>query len=134
MKLFLVFLLSVVGLPAPAQTDSAATPKPTIYSVVEQPPQFPGGMNKLGKYFRQNTRYPDAARQAGIRGRTFVNFVVTDTGAIRDVKLLKSLSPELDVEAVRLIENMPNWIPARQGGKPVNVYYNLPVNFPPDNR
>jgi TonB family protein len=126
---FLITLILLSASGAKAQSDSVSAPR-IVFTVVEQPPEFPGGMAKLGKYLRQNLRYPEAARKAGVEGKTFVRFMVTDTGDIRDVKLLKSLNSELDAEAIRVISEMPRWNPGRQGGKPVNVYYNLPVSFP----
>lgn len=128
-QVFHLLLLSVLWLPASAQVDSASVPKPIVYTVVEQHPEFPGGMYILEKYFRQNLRYPTVAREDKREGRVFVTFVVTDTGVIQDVKALNSLGPEFDAEAVRVVKDMPPWTPGKQGGKPVYVHYNLPVRF-----
>ncbi|GAB3548370.1 energy transducer TonB [Spirosoma fluminis] len=126
---FLITSLLLSATWAKAQADSASTPM-TVFTVVEQPPAFPGGMAKLSTYLRQNLRYPEAAQKAGIKGRSFVKFLVADTGEIKDVQLIKSLSPELDAEAIRVVSEMPRWSPGRQNGRPVNVAYNLPINFP----
>jgi len=131
-QLLSLLVSSVLWLPASAQVDSASRPKPEIFTVVEQHPEFPGGMNKLGNYLRKNLRYPEAARKAGIEGRGFVNFIVTDQGVIENVNVLKGLGFGTDEEAVRLISSMPNWRPGKQGGKAQNVRYNLVVNFPPN--
>ena len=128
-QLVSVLLLSACWLPASAQVDSAATPKPIIYTVVEQPPKFTGGMNKLSNYLRKNLHYPQVAREQRRDGKVFVNFLVTDTGAIEDVKALNSLGPEFDAEAVRVVKDMPPWIPGKQDGKSVYCRYNLPINF-----
>ncbi|GAB2588370.1 energy transducer TonB [Spirosoma areae] len=128
----LVFLLTgLLRLPALAQTDSVSTTsrEQEVFTVVEQPPQFPGGMQNLGEYLRKNLRYPEAARQAKVEGRVFVNFLVSNQGKIQDVHVLKRVGFGMDEEALRLMQAMPNWIPGRQSGRAVNVRYNLPINF-----
>ena len=127
--LFVLLLLTVVWLPAVAQNNSAPASAATIYTVVEQQPKFTGGTSQLSSYLRKNIRYPQVDHKERRRGRVFVNFVVTDTGAIEDVKTLNSLGPAYDEEAIRLVKEMPQWIPGRQGGKPVYCRYNLPINF-----
>ena len=124
-----LLLLSTRWLPASAQVDSVAVPTPHIYTVVEKHPEFPGGMYKLDKYFRQNLHYPKGVRKAGVEGKVFVNFVVTDVGVIEDVNIIKSLGPEFDAEAIRVMKDMPRWTPGQQGGKPVYCRYNLPIRF-----
>ncbi|GAB4022958.1 energy transducer TonB [Spirosoma koreense] len=127
--LLLFLLLGILQLPAHAQADSTASANSPIFTVVEQPPQFPGGMRKLGDYIKQNLHYPEAARTARLEGRVFITFIVTDQGIIRDVKALNHLGQGLDEEAVRLVASMPAWEPGRQQGRAVNVRYNIPVNF-----
>ncbi|GAB3748960.1 energy transducer TonB [Spirosoma pomorum] len=101
----------------------------TVYTVVEDQPQFPGGMQQLGSYLSTNLKYPSAAEKANVGGRVFVNFVVTKTGEIKDVRVLKGIGFGADEEAVRVVAAMPRWKPGLQGGSPVNVRYNLPINF-----
>ncbi|UFH54290.1 energy transducer TonB [Spirosoma sp. KNUC1025] len=125
-----VFLLvSLFWFPAQAQLNSATPTDRPIFSKVEEPPQFPGGMDKFTDYLKKNLHYPKAARKAKLEGSIVVNFVVTEDGRITDVKLYNSLGLGTDEEALRLIENMPNWTPGKQAGKAVNVRYNLPINF-----
>ncbi|SOD88655.1 M56 family metallopeptidase [Spirosoma fluviale] len=100
-----------------------------IFTVVEQQPEFPGGMAQLGAYLEKNMKYPEAALKANVHGRVFVSFIVTKTGEISDVQILKGIGYGADAEAVRVVKNMPNWTPARQNGEVVNVKYNLPINF-----
>ncbi|WP_080054114.1 M56 family metallopeptidase [Spirosoma aerolatum] len=100
-----------------------------VFTVVEQHPEFPGGMAKLGEYLSENLKYPEAAIKAKVQGKVFVNFVVTTKGEITDVKILRGIGHGADEEAIRVVEQMPNWIPARQKGKVVNVRYNLPIKF-----
>ncbi len=99
------------------------------YVIVEKMPQFPGGMEALYQYLSKNMMYPPRALYDSIEGRVYVQFIVNDDGTVSNVTVLKSLGHGLDKEAVRLIENLPKWIPGEQGGKPVSVKYNLPVSF-----
>jgi TonB family protein len=101
----------------------------TIFTVVENQPQFPGGMEQLGSYLSKNLKYPSAAEKANVGGRVFVNFVVTKTGDVKDVRILKGIGFGADEEAVRVVAAMPRWTPGSQDGSPVNVRYNLPINF-----
>ncbi len=100
-----------------------------IFTVVEQQPEFPGGMAELGKYLGKNIKYPAAAQKANAQGRVFINFIVTKTGEITDVNLLKGIGFGADEEAIRVVSQMPNWEPGKQSGKAVNVKFNLPINF-----
>ena len=100
-----------------------------VYQVVDEMPQFPGGMKALMDYLSANVKYPEAAKQAGISGRVTTQFVVGEDGVIRDVKVLRSVSPELDAEAIRVMNSMPKWEPGKLEGKPVPVRYTVPVNF-----
>ncbi|GAA4413448.1 M56 family metallopeptidase [Nibrella viscosa] len=104
-------------------------PKGEIFTVVEEPPQFPGGMKNLATYLGQNIRYPEKAAKAGVQGKVFVSFVVATDGSIHDVQILKGLSEEINAEAMRVMYDMPHWTAGRQSGKPVNVKYNLPISF-----
>ncbi|WP_332368986.1 M56 family metallopeptidase [Spirosoma telluris] len=103
-----------------------------VFTVVENQPAFPGGMKQLGEYLSQNIKYPQTALKANIEGKVFVNFVVTKTGEITDVNLLKGIGYGADEEAIRVVQNMPNWKPGTQNGQAVNVKYNLPIRFQSD--
>ena len=100
-----------------------------IFTIVEEMPEFPGGMNKLGEYLAKNIKYPQMARETGIQGRVFITFVVEKDGSVTNVQVLRSLGGGCDEEAVRVVKSMPKWKPGKQRGKPVRVSYNLPVNF-----
>jgi len=100
-----------------------------IYAVVEQMPSFPGGDAALINYLSQNIRYPVMAEENGIQGRVIVTFVVERDGSITDARVVKSVDPALDKEAVRVIQSMPKWIPGKQNGKAIRVKYTLPVTF-----
>lgn len=102
----------------------------TIYQVVEQQPEFPGGMKALMKYLRDNINYPRISRENNSQGRSYVNFVVNTDGSIQDVEVLKSSGDvHLDKEATRVVKTMPKWNPGKQAGKAVRVRFTLPVMF-----
>ena len=100
-----------------------------VFMVVAEMPEFPGGMAKLMKYFSDNVRYPVVAAENGIQGRVICQFTVWKDGTIRDIVVVKGVDKALDKEAVRLIENMPNWKPGKQRGKAVSCKYTVPVSF-----
>ena len=99
------------------------------FDVVEQMPQYPGGPAALMQFLAQNIRYPEEAHKAGVQGRVIVSFVVETDGSISEAKAVKSVSSELDAEALRVINCMPNWNPGRQNGEVVRVKYVVPVTF-----
>lgn len=100
-----------------------------IFTTVDQNPEYPGGMSAMYRYLGQNIIYPGKAQKANIQGKVFVKFVIKADGTIDQIKIAKGVNPDLDNEAMRVVRNMPNWHPAMQNGKPVAVYYNLPINF-----
>jgi len=99
-----------------------------VYDVVEQMPHFEGD-DQPQKWIQQNLRYPAKAKQQREEGRVIVSFIVRDNGQIDGVTVVKSVSPLLDQEAIRVIKSMPRWQPGMQDGEAVNVRYALPVNF-----
>ncbi|MDE6370448.1 MAG: energy transducer TonB [Duncaniella sp.] len=100
-----------------------------VFDVVEQKPQFPGGDAALMKWLQDNVRYPAMAAENNIQGRVVVQFVVTKTGAIGEVKVVRGKDPDLDKEAVRVVKALPKFIPGKMNGHAVNVWYTLPVTF-----
>jgi protein TonB len=103
--------------------------KEVKYFPYEQMPQFPGGEQFLFKFLTYNVRYPVAAQEARIQGRVIVQFYVNVDGKIEDLKVVRSINPDLDREAIRVVNNMPDWFPGKVDGVPVRVKYTLPVNF-----
>ena len=99
------------------------------YTMVEQMPQFPGGDRELLSFIAKNLRYPTIAQENGIQGKVFVRFVVSATGDVKDVKVMRSLDPYCDKEAIRVIQSLPKWIPGKQNGRNVPVYYTVPITF-----
>ena len=100
-----------------------------IFTVVEEMPQFPGGMMECMKFLSKNVNYPAEAQKAGVEGRVIVQYVVKKDGKLADAKVVKGVHPELDAEALRLIGLMPDWIPGKQRGKAVDVKFTIPIMF-----
>ncbi|MFV0418684.1 MAG: TonB family protein [Dysgonomonas sp.] len=109
-------------------TKKTGTDK-NVFSTVEQMPSFPEGESALNKFISENLKYPIKAQEAGIQGRVTVRFIVTKTGELADVKVIRSIDPDLDKEAIRVINAMPKWNPGKQNGKDVDVYFILPIIF-----
>ena len=97
-----------------------------VFDVVDNMPEFPGGMGALMQYLSDNIRYPE---EIDIQGRVIVRFVVGKDGSISNAQVVKSVHPSFDAEALRIINNMPKWIPGKQNGKPVNCKYTVPISF-----
>ncbi|HEY5469626.1 MAG TPA: TonB family protein [Bacteroidales bacterium] len=107
------------------EADVEATP----FVVVEEMPMFPGGDPALLTYISQNTVYPEVAKENNIQGRVIVRFCVTSKGGVSQVSILKGVDPELDKEAIRVVNTLPAFKPGKQGGKPVPVWYMVPITF-----
>ena len=111
-------------------TSTAQTKKNNmVYDVVEVMPQFPGGQIAMLKYIMENIKYPKQIMEEGIQGRVTVSFIVEKDGRVSNVRLLRSVQPLLDKEAIRVVKSMPKWTPGKHNGKPVRVRFNLPVMF-----
>jgi protein TonB len=103
--------------------------EPTPFIVVEEPPTFPGDEPALLKWISEHIQYPDIARENNVQGRVIVRFCVTSKGGVDLVNVYKSVDPELDAEAVRVVKTLPPFKPGKQGGKAVPVWYVVPINF-----
>lgn len=112
-----------------AAAESQATKADAIHEVVDEPPSFPGGDAAQIAFLSNNLRYPAVAMEQGIQGRVVTQFVVDKDGSITDVKVVRSLDPMLDKEAVRLVKSMPKWTPGKLNGSPVRVKCILPISF-----
>lgn len=100
-----------------------------VFDVVEEMPEFVGGIEKLYEYLGKNINYPELAKENGIQGKIFIQFVVWKDGTIRNVKVVKSVHKTLDKEALRVVNEMPKWKPGKQRGKNVNARFTLPIKF-----
>ena len=124
MKKLALFLCISFSINASAQNKTNNPPR--VYNYVEQMPE---PRVDIGKYISENLTYPPQAAANNIEGRVIVKFVVDSLGKLEDVHVVKSIDPSLDSEAVRVISSMPDWKPAYVQGKPVNVFFTLPINF-----
>ena len=100
-----------------------------VFDVVEEMPEYPGGISAMMQYLSANVKYPEEAHKKGVQGRVIVTFVVGKNGSISDAKLMRRVDPLLDAEALRVTNSMPKWKPGRQNGEPVAVKYTIPVTF-----
>ena len=125
MSLMAVFCLSTVS----AQKTVVSKKNQKVFDVVEQMPEFPGGMEALFKYMAENMKYPEDAKKQQVEGRVLVQFIVETDGSVSNTEVLMRVFPSLDAEAVRVISGMPKWIPGKQNGKGVRVKYTIPVSF-----
>lgn len=128
--------LQIVETETRAETTEAPTAEGTfepvqgdVFDVVEEMPQYPGGPQALFEFLSQNVQYPKEAAKAGIQGRVIVTFVVEKDGSICESKVVKSVDPSLDAEALRVINSMPKWKPGKQNGELVRVKYTVPLSF-----
>ena len=113
----------------PVEVEEEEVVEQEVFTIVEQMPSFPGGDEKMYKYLGNNIKYPQVARETGIQGRVFVNFVVEPDGSVSNVKVLRGIGGGCDEEAMRVVKAMPKWTPGKQRGKAVRVSYTLPVVF-----
>lgn len=100
-----------------------------IFGAAEEMPSFPGGEKALMQYIKDNTYYPEEMCEGAAQGRVMVGFVINEDGSISDVKVLRSLTPEFDEVAVKIVKGMPKWDPGKQNGKAVKTKYTVPVSF-----
>ena len=100
-----------------------------VFTTVEKPAEFPGGIEAMMKWLQYNVKYPKEAEKAGEQGKAVVKFTVNKDGSISNATIIKSVSPSIDKEALRVVTSMPKWKPAENGGKKVACWYTLPVSF-----
>jgi len=100
-----------------------------VFFIVEEMPEFPGGNTALQTYIANAIKYPVIAQENGIQGRVYISFVVNPKGLVEQVKIVRGVDPNLDKEAIRVIESLPAWKPGKQRGKPVKVSFTVPINF-----
>ena len=113
----------------PVQVVEEEPEEQTIFEVVENMPDFPGGQAALMQYLAKNIKYPTIAQENGTQGRVIIQFVVERDGSISDVHVARGVDPYLDKEAVRVVKSMPKWLPGKQNGKAVRVKFTVPVMF-----
>jgi protein TonB len=117
-----------ISAPIEVQHEEEADEVINFY-VIEEKPEFPGGEAAMFQWIAKNIKYPDIAKENGIQGKVFVQFVIGKDGKVTDVTIVRGVDPSLDKEALRVIQSMPPWKPGKQRGKPVRVSFQLPINF-----
>jgi protein TonB len=120
-------VVEVVSVAAEEVQEDVDAAEPFV--VVEEMPMFPGGEVALLTYIGEHTQYPEVAKENNIQGKVIVRFCVTSKGGVDKVSILKGVDPELDAEAIRVVGTLPAFKPGKQGGKPVPVWYMVPINF-----
>lgn len=125
----LIIAPEAIAAPGKGAVVEAAPVEEQVFTVVEQNPEFPGGISEMYKYLNKNMKYPSAASRANVSGKVFLTFVVNTDGSIQDVAVLKGLGFGCDEEAKRVVQAMPKWKPGKQSGRSVRVKYNLPISF-----
>lgn len=115
--------------PDAKEAPADSTAKEEVFMVAEQMPEFPGGMKELLKFLQENVKYPENAMKNNVQGRVIVQFVVEKDGTPTEFKVLRSVDPDLDAEALRVMKAMPKWKPGMQKGQVVRVKFTVPVSF-----
>ena len=114
---------------ASAQKTVISQKNEKVFDVVEQMPEYPGGMQALFEFLKENIKYPEDAQKQKVEGRVLAKFVVETDGSISNIEVVKHAFPSLDAEAVRVIQAMPKWSPGKQKGQAVRVKFVVPINF-----
>lgn len=126
----LIALMAALGfLTGNAQKTVVSQKNEKVYDMVEQMPEYPGGMPALIEFLKSNIKYPKDAETQKVEGKVLVLFVVETDGNISDVKVARKVFPSLDAEAVRVVQAMPKWAPGKIKGRSVKVRYTLPIMF-----
>ena len=115
--------------PEAKEAPADSTAKEEVFMVAEQMPEFPGGMKEMLKFLQDNLKYPENAMKNNVQGRVIVQFVVEKDGTLTEFKVARSVDPDLDAEALRVLQTMPKWKPGMQRGKIVRVKFTVPVSF-----
>ena len=113
----------------PVEVEEEEPEEQHIFQVVEEMPEFPGGMGECLKFLGKNIKYPTISQENGVQGRVIIQFVVNKDGSIVDPVVVRGVDPYLDKEALRVVKTMPKWKPGKQRGKAVRVKYTVPVTF-----
>jgi protein TonB len=125
---FLILLLILVPVfMTQAQEDKKK--KGDIYMEVDEMPVYPGGIEGLKNFLMENVTYPENAKKNKITGKVFVTFVVDEMGDVANAKIVRAVDPDLDKEALRVVNAMEKWTPGKQDGKAVKVQFTIPIQF-----
>ena len=114
---------------ADAAENAAKNEDDEVYFIVPKMPEFPGGDSALRRFITENLRYPEEAKANGMSGKVFVQFVINQEGDVENVKVVRGVDKAFDKEAIRVVESMPKWEPAKQFGKPIKFTHTIGVGF-----
>jgi protein TonB len=109
--------------------DKKIVEEEQVFQMVEQMPEFPGGEKEMRSFINSNVKYPQMARESGIEGTVYLNFICEKDGNITNVKVLRGIGGGCDEEAIKVVKSMPKWNAGKQNGMPVRVSFNLPIKF-----
>jgi periplasmic protein TonB len=109
--------------------DVAKSSSQPVFSYVEQMPQFKGGQEAMATFISTHLKYPKKAKKKHTEGKVIVKFIVAETGKVEHVEVIRGIGNGCDEAAKKVVEQMPDWIPGKQNGKPVAVYFTLPIAF-----
>jgi len=123
--ILMLFCVSVFSVNAQEEQEK----KGDVFMVVEEMPEYPGGIEGLKNYIQKNVQYPEQAKKNKVEGKVFVSFVIDNKGNVTDAKVVRAVNPELDKEALRVVKGMKKWTPGKQKGKTVKVQYTIPIQF-----
>jgi protein TonB len=124
-----VVLPPLPPVPGPPMPPSVTVIDDHVYEVVEQMPEFPGGMQSLYDYLGKTVKYPEISKENNSQGKAYVRFTVEKDGTISNVEVIKGVDKFIDKEAAKVVESMPKWTPGKQLNKPVRVSFVLPLDF-----
>jgi TonB family protein len=127
--LILIFFFTAVSAQEKQEKKDLKPNAEGIYFEVEVMPEFPGGLAGLQEYLVKNIQYPEQAKKDSITGKVFVQFIIDESGRVGGTKVIRSASPSLDAEAVRVVDSMPVWTPGKQKGEAVKVAFTIPIMF-----
>lgn len=100
-----------------------------VHVLVDEKPVFPGGDLAMRKHIARTVKYPREAQKKGIEGKVLVTFVINKLGEVEKARVMRSVCPSIDKEAIRIVSTLPKWIPGKMDGSPVNVSYTIPLSF-----
>jgi protein TonB len=119
----------LAGIDKPLPPKVVQKAPPSVFTNVDQMPEYPGGSAALLNYINNNIQYPEKAKKNNIQGRVMISFVIDEEGSVVDEKVTQSIGGGCDEEALRVVKGMPQWKPGLNAGKPVKVHYLLPLTF-----
>ena len=128
-SIFIFILLPSISLANPLKTESKEESIEKPFTTPETPAKFPGGEDELIKFISENLHFTDEMKSLKIEGKVILRFTIRESGEVDSIHILRSLSPLMDEEAIRVVKLFPKWIPAKFDTKIVKCYFVLPISF-----